>query len=58
MVIPGDIALKATEAKPPAWLIPKAPAVRPDDSEVAALAGLLDAGKRVTLLCGRAARRA
>jgi pyruvate dehydrogenase (quinone) len=52
VVIPGDIALKATEAKPPAWLIPKAPVVRPDDSEVAALAQLLDAGKRVTLLCG------
>jgi pyruvate dehydrogenase (quinone) len=52
VVIPGDIALKATEAKPPAWLIPKAPVVPPDDSEVAALAKLLDAGKRVTLLCG------
>ena len=52
VVIPGDIALKTTEAKPPAWLLPKAPVVRPADSEVAALAALLDAGKRVTLFYG------
>jgi pyruvate dehydrogenase (quinone) len=52
VVIPGDIALKPTAAKPPAWLAPKLPMVRPAESAVDALASLLNAGKRVTMLCG------
>ena len=52
VVIPGDIALQKTAAKPAAWLAPKPPLVRPAEPELAALAALLNAGERVTMLCG------
>ena len=52
VVIPGDIALRKTEVKAAPWLAPKLPVVLPQEGEVAALAALLDRGKRVTLLCG------
>jgi pyruvate dehydrogenase (quinone) len=52
VVIPGDIALSATDAKPPTWLAPKPPIVRPADAELDALAALLDDASRITMLCG------
>lgn len=55
IVIPGDIALKeATEAPVarPRSLLPEKPAVRPTDSAIDQLAAMLNAGTRVTLLCG------
>ena len=52
VVIPGDGALKTTDAKAPKWVAPKAPVVRPDDKDIDALAALLNAGKKVTLMCG------
>ncbi len=52
VVIPGDVALKTTDAKAPKWVAPKAPVVRPDDKDIDALAALLNAGKKVTLMCG------
>jgi pyruvate dehydrogenase (quinone) len=52
VVIPGDIALKATEARAPAWLMPNPPLVRPADADLDALAAILNAGKKVALMCG------
>jgi pyruvate dehydrogenase (quinone) len=52
VVIPGDIALMKTDAKPAAWLAPTPPSVRPADCELAALASLLNDAERVTMLCG------
>lgn len=56
IVIPGDVALRDAPKRAPATragLIPAKPVVRPADAELDALAALLNAGKRVTLLCGR-----
>jgi pyruvate dehydrogenase (quinone) len=56
IVIPGDVALREAPKRPlapRAGLIPAKPVVRPADPELDALATLLNAGKRVTLLCGR-----
>lgn len=56
VVIPGDVALREAPKRalaPRAGLIPAKPVVRPADAELDALAALLNAGKRVTLLCGR-----
>ncbi|WP_267355153.1 MULTISPECIES: ubiquinone-dependent pyruvate dehydrogenase [unclassified Methylobacterium] len=56
IVIPGDVALREAPKRalaPRAGLIPAKPVVRPADTELDALATLLNAGKRVTLLCGR-----
>src|SRR5580692_3133534 len=52
VVIPGDVALKPLAKPVPAWLVPAAPIVRPDDQELGALADLLNRGNRVTLFCG------
>ncbi len=52
VVIPGDVALKATHAKAASWLAPHAPIVRPADPDLEALAALLNDAERVTLLCG------
>jgi pyruvate dehydrogenase (quinone) len=52
VVIPGDVALKPTTAKPPAWIVPTAPVVRPSDADLDRLAALLNGGARITLLCG------
>ncbi|MEE3623532.1 ubiquinone-dependent pyruvate dehydrogenase [Nitrospirillum sp. BR 11752] len=55
IVIPGDVALKeaATDAPlKPTGLVPKPPVVVPGDEQLAALADLLNASPRVTLLCG------
>lgn len=56
VVIPGDVAMKDAPKRsvtPRAGLIPPRPVVRPADSELDALASLLNGSKRVTLLCGR-----
>ena len=55
LVIPGDVAMQKTKAKPTprAALLPSQAIVVPAARDLDALAGLLDAGKRVTLLCGR-----
>ena len=55
LVIPGDVAmLKASAAaSPAAGLLPSQPVARPPDAELDRLAQLLDAGKKVTLFCGR-----
>ena len=55
LVIPGDVAmLKASAvASPAAGLLPAQPVARPPDADLDKLAALLDAGKKVTLFCGR-----
>lgn len=56
VVIPGDVAMKDAPKRgvtPRAGLIPPRPVVRPADSDLDALAELLNGSKRVTLLCGR-----
>lgn len=52
VVIPGDVALQTTAAKAAKWLAPKPPVVRPADSELDALAALLNDGQKITLMCG------
>lgn len=55
IVIPGDVALKAapvaTEPRP-RGLLPKAPMVLPPESELMALADMLNGDSRVTIFCG------
>ena len=55
LVIPGDIALKAYDApiSAPAALAIRQPTTVPEDDQLDALADLLNAGRRITLLCGR-----
>jgi pyruvate dehydrogenase (quinone) len=56
VVIPGDVAMRKSPVKdvtPAAGILPPAPKVIPAERELDALAALLNAGKRVTLLCGR-----
>ena len=55
LVIPGDVAMLEAfaAASPAAGLLPAQPVARPPDGELARLAQLLDAGKKVTLFCGR-----
>src|ERR1700754_3597210 len=56
IVIPGDVALRKSPVKsvtPSAGLLPPTPKTVPAERELDALASLLNAGKRVTLLCGR-----
>ncbi len=52
VVIPGDIALSPLDAKVPQWLMPSEPVIRPTDDDLAALATVLNEGRRVTLMCG------
>ena len=52
VVIPGDVALQAIDAKVPAWLIPTAPVVCPSDDDLGRLVSLLNESKRITLLAG------
>ena len=52
VVIPGDVALKPLAKPVPAWLLAKAPTVRPTDDELHRLSELLNHGRRVTLFCG------
>lgn len=56
LVLPGDVALRPApkrEISPNAGLLPPAPVVRPADTELNALASMLNGAKRVTLFCGR-----
>lgn len=55
LVIPGDVALKPTTVAPTtaSGLLPARPVIRPADAAIEGLAALLDAGRRVTLFCGR-----
>ncbi len=52
VVIPGDVALQALDAKVPNWLVPAKPILHPADEDIASLAALLNAGSKVTLFCG------
>jgi pyruvate dehydrogenase (quinone) len=52
VVLPGDIAVKPLDATVPHWLAPAKPVIRPDDDSIKSLAGLLNAGSRITLFCG------
>jgi len=52
VVIPGDIALMATDAKAASWLAPQPPVVRPSEADIDALAALLNDGERITMMCG------
>ena len=52
VVIPGDIALKNTEAKAPSWTAPHPPVTHPSDADLDALTALLEAGKKVAMMCG------
>jgi pyruvate dehydrogenase (quinone) len=53
IVISGDMALKEAGARlPAANLIPNLPRIIPHESDVAALAALLNAESRITLMCG------
>src|SRR5207342_364659 len=52
VVIPGDVALLATDAKVASWLAPRPPVVRPSDADLDALAKLLNNGERITMMCG------
>src|ERR1700689_3280230 len=56
LVVPGDIALRSAPKRaisPNAGLLPATPVVRPAETELTALANLLNSAKRVTLFCGR-----
>ena len=54
VVLPGDVALRpAPKRGISPGLLPVAPIVRPAESELMALAELLNGAKRVTLFCGR-----
>ena len=52
VVIPGDIALQSSDAPAARWLAPRPPLVRPSDSDIEALAALLNDGERLTMMCG------
>ena len=52
VVIPGDVALGQVDAKVPNWLAPQPPVVVPTASELDRLASILNASRKVTLLCG------
>ncbi|QFR32211.1 ubiquinone-dependent pyruvate dehydrogenase [Ancylobacter sp. TS-1] len=56
VVVPGDVALMPApnrDISPVAGLLPPAPVVTPDGSQIKALADLLNGAERVTLFCGR-----
>ena len=56
LVIPGDLELRDAPARGPslpAGLLPAKPIVRPAQTELDALADLLNGAKAVTLFCGR-----
>ena len=52
VVIPGDVALMKLDAEVPEWLTPTAPVVRPSQTEIDQLAGLLSKATRVTIFGG------
>jgi pyruvate dehydrogenase (quinone) len=52
VVLPGDIALMDIDADVPEWIVPTAPILRPNASDVGQLASFLNGASRVTLFCG------
>lgn len=52
VVMSGDVALQALDARPPAWLLPSPPTVVPPAAGLDALAALLNGARRVALFCG------
>jgi pyruvate dehydrogenase (quinone) len=55
VVMPGDVALQAASDAPapkPSGLLPAQPIVTPAPGQIVQLAALLNAGGRVTILCG------
>src|SRR6202035_2234238 len=52
VVIPGDVALKPLATPVPEWVFPEKSQTLPGPESLAKLAGFLDAGDRVTLMCG------
>ena len=52
VVMSGDVALKPLGTPVRKWLVPNPPLYRPADTDVLALADLLNESSRVTLMCG------
>ncbi|WP_448101736.1 ubiquinone-dependent pyruvate dehydrogenase [Luteibacter jiangsuensis] len=52
VVMSGDIALQHLSASVPRWLLPSAPVLRPNESDLRGVADILNEGSRVTLFCG------
>jgi pyruvate dehydrogenase (quinone) len=52
VVIPGDVALSPAVGRAPKWTLPAPPLVRPPETEIQALADMLNSASRVTLFCG------
>ncbi|NII54802.1 ubiquinone-dependent pyruvate dehydrogenase [Luteibacter sp. SG786] len=52
VVMSGDIALQHLSASVPRWLVPSAPILRPNQSDLQGMADILNEGSRVTLFCG------
>jgi pyruvate dehydrogenase (quinone) len=52
VVIPGDVALQATDQEVPKWLIPRAGVQMPPMDEIRNLAKMLNDGRKITLFCG------
>ncbi len=54
LVISGDVALQeAIHTKPASWPRQAKPVITPNQNELLKMADILNAGKRVTLLCGQ-----
>src|ERR1700742_1140843 len=52
IVLPGDVALNPATAAVAPWLVPAAPVVVPQRSEIDKLVTILNAGHHITLFCG------
>ena len=52
VVVPGDVALAKTEISAPSWTMARPSVLTPSANDLAALAQLLNDGKRVALMCG------
>src|ERR1700749_4099488 len=52
VVLPGNVALMKIDAEVPEWIVPAAPVLRPNPTEIQHLAKFLNGASRVTLFCG------
>lgn len=52
VVMSGDIALQQLSASVPRWLVPSKPVLLPNESDLRAVADILNEGSRITLFCG------
>jgi pyruvate dehydrogenase (quinone) len=52
VVLPGDVALMKIDAEVPDWMVPTAPVLRPNATDIEHLANFLNMASRVTLFCG------